>query len=135
MPSLSKLKKSMWEQINICVQVQEKAITEEISEFTSRIFYRFKSAVVSEYLRTLKIMKLQTVQPKHAWHRAAKQSLCLALPINWLMQQLLWDFAFNFCLDNDEEHRVNDLCPVSLQSALFALCGYFSWFFAAAQKC
>jgi len=38
MPGLSKLKKGVREQINICVQVQEKAITEEISEFTRRIF-------------------------------------------------------------------------------------------------
>lgn len=68
MQSFSKLRESVCEQISICIAVQEKAITEEIPEFTSRIFffYRFKSAVVSEYLRTLKIMTFQTVQPKHA---------------------------------------------------------------------
>lgn len=66
MQSFSKLKESVCEQISICVAVQEKVITEEISKFTSRIFCRLKSAVVSEYLRTLKIMKLQAAQPKHA---------------------------------------------------------------------
>lgn len=79
-------------------------------------------------------MKLQTVQP-HMHDTTAKPSLCLALLISSLMQHLLWDFAFKFSLDNEEECRANDLCPVSFQSALFTLCGYFSWLFAAALKC
>lgn len=58
-------------------------------------------------------MKLQP----HMHDTAAKPSFCLALLISSLMQHLLWDFAFNFCLDNKEECRANDLCPVSLQSA------------------
>lgn len=67
MQSSSKLKESMCEQIGICVAVQEKAITEEIQVYKwDFFFYRFKFAVVSEYLRTLKITKVQTAQPKHA---------------------------------------------------------------------
>lgn len=38
MQSFSKLKESVCEQMSICVAVQEKAITEEISKFTSGIF-------------------------------------------------------------------------------------------------
>lgn len=67
MQSFSKLKESVCEQISVCAAVQEKAITEEIQVYKWDFFFnRFKSAVVSEYLRTLKITKLQTVQPKHA---------------------------------------------------------------------
>lgn len=46
MQSFSNLRESECEQIHICVA--ENAITEGIPKFMSRIFYRFRSAVVSD---------------------------------------------------------------------------------------
>lgn len=122
MQSFSNLRESVCEQISICVA--ENVITEEILKFMSRIFIG-SDLLWFQTLKDTYNNETPDSPATHAWHIAAKPSLCLALLISLLMQHLLWDFAFNFCLDNKEECRANDLCPVSLQSALFTLCGCF----------